>query len=56
MKAARRIARDRPVAPPHTWRVLGPEPAPPPEPLPSTLTPRAQQLATRLDRLMTSTA
>ena len=50
-RIARRVVRDRVVAPPHTWRVLGPEPEPPAEPLPPALTPRAQALAMQLAKI-----
>jgi len=42
-------ASDEPM--PAKWRVLGPTPEPPHQPLPGSLTPRAQGLATALDRL-----
>ena len=50
-KVARRLARDRQIAPPQSWRMLGPEPEPPTQPLPPSLTPRAQALALRLEQM-----
>ena len=47
-RATRKLGRiDAP--PVHSWRLLGPEPEPPAQPLPAALTPRAQALASRLD-------
>ena len=54
MRVARAVRKaTRQDAPPvHSWRLLGPEPEPPSQPLPASLTPRAQALASKLDDML----